>query len=93
VAVVERGHPGRAEALGQGHQRGVGAPQAHVGVGADQFGDALPVGAAQILDQKVADDDRSEQGGLSARAKLAVDQVGRLGHHHRAGDERAGVGL
>ncbi len=93
VAVVQGGDPRGPEALGDSGDRGVGTTEAQVGVGDDESTDALPVLSEEVLHEKSAVVDRGVQGGLGARAELAIDQVRGLSDDHGSRDERSRVRL
>lgn len=91
VAVVEGGDAGDAEAFGDGDQAGVGAAEAEVGVGLDEFTDAGPVVWAERFDGEVAVDDRRVERGFGVWAEFSVEEVGGFGDDEGGGDERPGV--
>ena len=80
--------PSSPVTLGQGHDGGIGAAQAHVGASGHQVPDPHPVLTAEFCDVQLSTDDRRVQPRLGGGAELTVDQVCGLGDDHRGGHER-----
>jgi hypothetical protein len=75
VAAVQGDDPGDPEAFGDGDDAGVdNAAQVEIGVGLDQLRHPGPVGGDEALDGELAGGQGAVEGGLGARAELAVKQ-------------------
>jgi hypothetical protein len=93
VTEVERRYLRDAKPLRHGDDTGVDTAEPEIGVGVDEFGDALPVGRSDLLDRDVAVHDGAIEGGLGRRPELSVDQPAGLRHYKRRRDKRSGVAL
>ena len=78
-AAVDRGDLGKAEALGDGHDRGIDRSQRQVGVAEDEFGGASPVPGFQIDDGQVTVGQRCEECRLGSCACFSCEQVAGFG--------------
>ena len=90
MAEVERRHLRDAKPLGHGDNTGVDTAEPEIGVGVDEFGDALPVGRRDLLDRDVAVHDGAIEAGLGRRPELSIDQPAGLRHYKRRRDKRSG---
>ena len=88
VPAVQGGDLARVQALGDGYHCGVYGPESEIGVGLDELGGALEVGAANMFDCELSRDEASQELGFHARPGSCREQVGHLRDHKVRNDER-----
>ena len=88
VPAVQGGDPARAQPLGDGYHCGVDGPESEIGVGLDELGGALEVGAVNIFDGELSRDEASQEVGFHARQGSCREQVGHLRDHKVRDDQQ-----
>jgi hypothetical protein len=88
VPAVQGGNLARAQALGNGYDRGVDSSEREIGVGLDKLGGALEVGAVYMFDDELSRGEASQERRFHARPSPGSEQVGHLWDHEVRDDQR-----